>query len=188
MERDLGKHYLENATSEFLKLKSLGDKALAQVTDAELFIALDQEANSIAVIIKHISGNQSSRWTDFLTSDGEKPDRHRDREFEMRGDETRASIMKRWEEGWQCLFRALEPLRGEDLLQPVVIRGEPHTVVQAINRQLAHYAGHVGQIVFLAKHLKAGEWKSLSIPRGKSAEFNAAMGAAQKGAARVPHE
>ncbi len=188
MERDLGKHYLENAISEFRKLKSLADKALAQVTDSQLFIALDQEANSIAVIIKHISGNSRSRWTDFLTSDADKPDRHRDSEFEMGGGETRASIMKRWEEGWGCLFRALEPLRGEDLLRPVVIRGEPHTVVQAINRQLTHYAAHVGQIVFLAKHLKAGEWKSLSIPRGKSAEFNAAMDAAKKGAAKVPHE
>ncbi len=184
MERHLGTHYLENAIAEFRKLKSLADKALAQVTDAELFIALDQEANSIAVIMKHISGNSRSRWTDFLTSDGEKPDRHRDDEFETRGDETRASIMKRWEEGWECLFRALEPLRAEDLLLPVFIRGGRHTVVQAINRQLTHYAGHVGQIVFLAKHLRAGEWKSLSIPRGKSAEFNAAMDAAQKGAAK----
>ncbi len=156
------------------------------MTDAELFIALDQEANSIAVIIKHISGNSRSRWTDFLTSDGEKPDRHRDDEFEMGGDETRASVIKRWEEGWDCLFRGLEPLRREDLLRPVVIRGGRHTVVQAINRQLTHYAGHVGQIVFLAKHLKAGEWKSLSIPRGKSAEFNAAMDAARKGSGKSP--
>ena len=180
MESNLGRHYFEDALRQFRRLKSLAEKAIAQVTDAELFTALDPESNSIAAIMKHINGNQRSRWTDFLTSDGEKPDRNRDSEFEISGHETRESLLKRWEEGWNCLFSALEPLEAEDLMQTVTIRGEPHTVVEAINRQLTHYGEHTGQIVLLAKHFRAGQWKSLSIPRGKSAEFNQAMAAREK--------
>ena len=180
MENNLGRHYFEDALRQFRRLKSLAEKAIAQVTDAELFTALDPESNSIAAIMKHINGNQRSRWTDFLTSDGEKPDRNRDSEFEISGHETRESLLKRWEEGWNCLFSALEPLEAEGLMRTVTIRGKPHTVVEAINRQLTHYGEHTGQIVLLAKHFRAAQWKSLSIPRGKSAEFNRAMAAREK--------
>jgi len=165
---------------QFRGLKSLADRAVAQVSDVELFVTLDEESNSVAAIMKHISGNQRSRWTDFLTSDGEKPDRNRDTEFEVQSAETRDSVMRRWEQGWDCLFQALEPLRADDLRRTVTIRGQPYTVVQAIDRQLTHYGAHVGQIVFLAKHLRSREWKSLSIPRGKSAEVNAAMRSREK--------
>ncbi len=175
MGQSLGMHYLQDAIGQFRRLKSQVEKAIAQVTDEELFVALDPESNSIAVFMKHINGNQRSRWTDFLTSDGEKPDRFRDSEFEESGEQTRDAVLKRWEEGWKCLFGALEPLQADDLLRTVTIRGKPHSVVKAINRQLTHYGEHVGQIVFLAKHFRAGQWKSLSIPRGKSAEFNASM-------------
>ena len=175
MDEQLGSHYLQDAVLQFRGLKALAERALAQVSDAELFAALDEESNSLAAIMKHISGNQRSRWTDFLTSDGEKPDRNRDTEFEVESAETRDSVMRRWEQGWDCLFRALEPLGADDLMRTVTIRGQAHTVVQAINRQLLHYSQHVGQIVFLAKHFRSREWKSLSIPRGKSAEVNAAM-------------
>ncbi|MGO9275656.1 MAG: DUF1572 family protein [Terriglobia bacterium] len=180
MDEHLGKHFLQDATLQFHGLKSLADRAVAQASDAELFATLDEESNSIAAIMKHISGNQRSRWTDFLTSDGEKPDRNRDTEFEVQSAETRDAVMRRWEQGWDCLFQALEPLRADDLMRTVTIRGQPHTVVQAINRQLTHYSAHVGQIVALAKHFRSREWKSLSIPRGKSAEFNAAMSSRQK--------
>jgi len=169
MDEQLGSHYLQDAVLQFRGLKALAERALAQVSDAELFAALDEESNSLAAIMKHISGNQRSRWTDFLTSDGEKPDRNRDTEFEVESAETRDSVMRRWEQGWDCLFRALEPLGADDLMRTVTIRGQAHTVVQAINRQLLHYSQHVGQIVFLAKHFRSREWKSLSIPRGKSA-------------------
>ncbi len=175
MDEDLGTHYLQDAVLQFRGLKSLADRAVAQVSDVELFATLDEESNSVAAIMKHISGNQRSRWTDFLRSDGEKPDRNRDTEFEVQSAETRDSVMRRWEQGWDCLFQALEPLRADDLRRTVTIRGQPHTVVQAIDRQLTHYGAHVGQIVFLAKHLRSREWQSLSIPRGKSAEVNAAM-------------
>jgi len=125
------------------------------------------------VIVKHIAGNLRSRWTDFLTSDGEKPDRRRDTEFELVGAaDTRESLMARWEEGWKTLFANVEPLTNEDLLREVPIRGEPHTVVRAINRQLTHYAGHVSQIVLLAKHWAGPKWQTLSIPRGQSETFN----------------
>ncbi len=180
MEESLGMLYLQDAIGQFRRLKSQVEKAIAQVTDQELFTALDSESNSIAVIMKHINGNQRSRWTDFLSSDGEKSDRNRDSEFEAESAQTRASLLKRWEEGWNCLFGALEPLRAEDLMRTVAIRGQAHSVVQAINRQLTHYGEHVGQIVFLAKHFRAGQWKSLSIPRGKSAEFNVALSTRKK--------
>jgi len=166
-------HYLDDAIREFRKLKTQADRALAQVSDEDFFATLDAESNSIAVIVKHIAGNMRSRWTNFLTTDGEKPDRHRDIEFEIGTDETRDGILARWEAGWSLVFGALEPLAPEDAERQVLIRGEPHTVVQAINRQLTHYAGHVGQIVFLAKHFAADRWQTLSVPRGKSEELNA---------------
>jgi uncharacterized damage-inducible protein DinB len=164
-------NYLSEVSNSFRSYKRLTDRALEQVSDEEFFAQIDEESNSIATIVKHIAGNQHSRWTDFLTTDGEKPDRHRDTEFELIGD-TRESLMQYWEAGWQTLFNALEPLTPEDLERTVTIRGEPHTVVEAINRQLTHYAYHIGQIVFLAKHLRSSDWKTLSVPRNRSAEFN----------------
>jgi hypothetical protein len=156
-------------------LKRLADRAVAQVSDEDLFVMLDEESNSIAIIMKHIAGNMRSRWMDFLTSDGEKPDRNRDSEFVIEDEDTKENVLKHWEVGWRCLFEALAPLVPEDLNRTVLIRGELHSVVQAINRQLTHYGYHVGQIVFLARHLAAGRWQSLSIPRGQSETFNAAM-------------
>lgn len=163
--------YIEDSISLFHYYKKLGEGAIEQVTDEQLFATLDPEMNSIAIIVKHIAGNMRSRWTNFLTSDGEKPDRHRDTEFEQPPAE-RAELMRVWNEGWSRLFEALEPLSDSDIERSVSIRGEPHSVMQAINRQIAHYSYHVGQIVFLAKHLNASGWKSLSVPRNKSAEFN----------------
>jgi uncharacterized damage-inducible protein DinB len=163
--------YIEDSLSLFRYYKNLAERAMAQVTDEQLLAVLDSEANSIAVIVKHMTGNMQSRWPDFLTTDGEKPDRDRDAEFED-SPSTRAALLAVWEAGWQCLFTALEPLSDEDMQRTVTIRGEPHSVMQTINRQLAHYAYHCGQIVFLAKHFRSSEWKSLSVPRGKSAEFN----------------
>jgi hypothetical protein len=168
---NLGRHYLDDALAELRKYKAFGDKAVAQVTDEDFFRQLDPESNSIALVMKHIAGNMRSRWTDFLTTDGEKPDRNRDTEFEKAESDTRESIVTRWETGWRALFDALEPLGSDDLQRTVSIRGEPHTVVQAINRQLTHYASHIGQIVFLAKHFTGDRWRTLSIPRGKSREF-----------------
>jgi len=144
---------------------------MEQVTDAQLFAILDDEANSIAIIVKHMTGNMRSRWTDFLTTDGEKPDRNRDSEF-IDPPATRDALMAEWEHGWSCVFQALEPLSDSDLGRTITIRAEAHSVMQAINRQLAHYPYHVGQIVLLAKHYAGGEWKSLSVPRNQSAEFN----------------
>ena len=143
---------------------------MEQVSDAQLFATLDPESNSIALIVKHLAGNMRSRWTDFLTSDGEKPDRNRDTEF-MDAPSTRQEMMSMWETGWKHIFTALEPLKDEDMGRTVYIRGEAHSVMQAINRQMGHYASHCGQIVFLAKHLKSSGWKSLSIPRGQSGKF-----------------
>ena len=152
----------------------MADKALAQVSDEDFFRALDAEDNSIAVVVKHIAGNQISRWSDFLTSDGEKDFRNRDTEFELIGD-TRESLTEFWEAGWQTLFAALEPLTADDFSKTITIRGEPHTIVQAINRQLTHYAYHIGQITFLAKHFRSSDWKTLSVPKNKSADFNKFM-------------
>jgi Protein of unknown function (DUF1572) len=171
MTDSLAEHYIENATAEFRGLKRLADKAAAQVSDEEFFRAIDPESNSVALIMKHLAGNMRSRWTDFLTSDGEKPDRRRDSEFLIEG-EDRPAIEEKWEAGWQALFDALAQLEPEDLMRHVQIRREPHTVVEAVNRQLTHYGEHVGQIIFLAKHLKSADWKSLSIPRGMSEAFN----------------
>lgn len=151
--------------------KRLAEGAVAQVSDAELFHQLDPEANSIAVIMKHISGNQRSRFTDFLTTDGEKPNRHRDTEFEITARPSREELMRTWEEGWRIVFDTLDSLRPEDFSKTVTIRGEPHNILQALNRANAHYAYHVGQIVLLAKHLRGAEWKTLSIARGQSTQF-----------------
>jgi len=147
--------------------KKMAEGAIQQVTDEQLFATLDEEMNSIAIIVKHMTGNMRSRWTDFLTSDGEKPDRNRDMEF-VEPSATREELLARWNEGWDSVFHALDPLTDSDLERKVTIRGEPHSVMQAINRQIAHYAYHCGQIVFLAKHFKANEWKSLSVPRNRS--------------------
>jgi uncharacterized damage-inducible protein DinB len=163
--------YIEDSLSLFRYYKKLSERAMEQLADEELFTRLDEEMNSVAIIVKHMAGNMRSRWTDFLTSDGEKPDRNRDSEF-VAPTATRAELMRVWNDGWERIFQALEPLSDADLGREVFIRGEPHSVMQAINRQIAHYAHHCGQIVFLAKHLKGSSWKTLSVPRNKSAEFN----------------
>jgi|ERR1700690_448935 hypothetical protein len=174
--------YLADSLSMFRHYKRLGERAIEQCPDEGLFAALDGESNSIAVIVKHMVGNMRSRWTDFLTTDGEKPDRNRDTEFEE-PPANRAELMALWEWGWKIVFNALEPLTDADLTRTVTIRTEPHSVMQAINRQIAHYSYHVGQIVFLAKHFaaeKTGSWNSLSVPRRKSGEFNADVAAGRK--------
>jgi hypothetical protein len=153
-------------------LKKQGERAMEQLDDEQFFAALDSESNSVAILVKHLAGNLRSRWTDFLTGDGEKPDRFRDQEFIIDAGTTRDEVMAWWERGWLCLFKALEPLGPEDVMRKVMIRREPHTVLQAMNRQLTHYAAHTGQIVFLAKHLKSSAWKTLSVPRGQSEQFN----------------
>jgi len=175
MTESITGEYLKDAIGSFKAYKKLADKAIEQVSDDELFVTLDEEANSIAVVMKHMAGNMLSRWTDFLTSDGEKPNRNRDMEFVIEEGTTRQVVLDYWERGWQAVFAAIEPLQPEDFLKTVNIRGEAHTIVQAINRQMTHYAYHVGQIVFLAKHFRSSEWKSLSVPRNRSAEFNAKM-------------
>lgn len=175
MTDELAKHYLENSITEFRSMKKLAERALHQLNEKEFFVAIDAESNSIAILIKHLAGNMRSRWVDFLTSDGEKPDRNRDQEFVLDEATTRQQVMEWWEQGWQYVFDALVPLQPEDVMRTVVIRHEPHTVVQAISRQTAHYATHVGQIVFLAKHLKGSDWKTPSVPRGKSEEFRQMM-------------
>src|SRR5215470_9392725 len=172
MKTDLATHYLEEAIRQMKGHKRLGEGALAQLSDEEFFVTLDPESNSIAILLKHMAGNMRSRFTDFLTSDGEKPDRRRDQEFEIGPNTTRAEVMRWWEEGWSRVFAAFDSLKPEDVMRTVTIRGEPHTVLQAINRQIAHYAHHIGQVLFLAKHFRSAEWKSLSIPRGQSEEYN----------------
>ena len=163
--------YRDEAARQFRGLKKAADRAIAQVSDADFFAALDPESNSIAIIVKHLAGNMRSRFSDFLTSDGEKPDRRRDSEFEIEPGDTRESLLARWEAGWKITAAALEPLTEADFGKTVAIRGEPHTLLRAINRQIAHYAYHVGQIVFLAKHFAGPKWQTLSIPRGKSEEY-----------------
>jgi hypothetical protein len=175
MTDNAAQHFLESAIAEFRQLKRLSERAMAQLDDAQFFAQLDAESNSVAILVKHVAGNLRSRWTDFLTSDGEKPDRNRDDEFVLDSAATREALMQAWERNWQVLFDALEPLRPEDAMRQVVIRHEPHTVIQAIHRQMLHYAQHVGQIIFLAKHLKAGDWKTLSVPRGQSEQFKQKM-------------
>lgn len=176
-------NYLDDSLSSFRVYKKLADKAIAQLNDDEFFITLDEESNSVAVIVKHMAGNMFSRWTDFLTTDGEKPDRNRDMEFVIAANTTKAELLDYWDRGWQCVLSAIEPLTVADFEKTVKIRGEEHTIVQAINRQMMHYAYHVGQIVFLAKHFRSSEWKSLSVPRNRSAEFNAHLAATAGGSA-----
>jgi hypothetical protein len=171
---DIAAHYLDEARRQMRGHKRMAEAAMTQLADKDFFITIDPESNSVAILVKHLAGNMRSRFTDFLTSDGEKPDRFRDREFEINADTNPADVMKWWEDGWSCVMGALEALKPEDVMRTVTIRGEPHTVLQAINRQIAHYAQHTGQIVFLAKHLKSGAWKTLSIPRGKSEEYKTA--------------
>jgi hypothetical protein len=172
--------FLSSARKQFLYYKSLGDKAMDQLQPEQLFYSANEDTNSIAVIVKHLHGNMLSRWTDFLTSDGEKEWRNRDAEFDTslsdqnsNAQERKEKLLKTWNEGWDCLFKALDELTPDHLAQIVYIRNEGHTVMEAINRQLAHYPYHVGQIVFYAKMLKEDEWTSLSIPRNKSKDYNA---------------
>jgi hypothetical protein len=167
-------NYITDTLEAFRSYKKMAEKALAQVSDEEFFRAIDPESNPLAVIVKHIGGNLRSRWTEFLTTDGEKPDRFRDSEFVSEGD-TRASTMQLWATGWAALTATFESLRPEDLDKTVTIRTEEFTVVRAASRSLAHTCSHVGQIVFLAKHLRSSEWKNLSIPRNSSEEFRRYM-------------
>ena len=171
----MGQHYLDDALRRFRDYKKLAERAFAQISDEDFFRTLDEESNSIAINMKHMAGNMISRWTDFLTTDGEKPERNRDLEFVMLPETSKDDMLAYWERGWQCVFDAVEPLKPEDLMRTIRVRGQDHTVVQAINRQLAHYAYHVGQKVFLAKHFKSSEWQSLSVPKNRSAEFNAQL-------------
>ena len=178
------KNYHSDALESFRNYKKLAERAMEQVNDDEFFRTIDAEANSIAVVVKHIAGNLVSRWSDFLTTDGEKPTRNRDAEFEIIED-TRESLMEFWERGWQTLFDNIEPLTVDDFAKTVAIRGQAHTIVEAINRQLTHYSYHVGQIVLLAKHFRSSEWKTLSVPKNKSAEFNQYL-AEKKAAGEAP--
>jgi len=171
--------YLKDSVSLFQYYKRLGENALAQCPDNGLFATLDEENNSIAIVVKHMAGNMLSRWTDLLNSDGEKPSRNRDAEFEE-PPKTRAEVLDLWDAGWKCMFTALEGLNDASMTQTVKIRGEEHSVMQAINRQVAHYSYHVGQIVMLAKHFAEPNWKTLTIPKKKSGEFNADVAAGKK--------
>lgn len=182
MAHQLSTSYVNDSKALFQYYKKLGERAIQQCPDEGLFTAEDAESNSIAIIVKHLAGNMRSRWTHFLTTDGEKPDRNRDTEFED-APKTRADLMAMWERGWKILFDALEPLADTDLARTVKIRTEPHSVMQAINRQVAHYSYHVGQIVYLAKHYaaaKVGKWEALTVPRGRSAQFMADVAAGRK--------
>jgi uncharacterized damage-inducible protein DinB len=164
MANEIEQAFLEDAVNTFRDYKRLAEKAVAQVQDDELHLKIDEESNSIAIVMKHLAGNMISRWTDFLTSDGEKPNRNRDSEFED-GEMSREELMNFWERGWACLFKALDDASRVSLLDKVTIRGQQLSVLQAVNRQLTHYAYHIGQIVFLAKHIRSVEWKTLSIPK-----------------------
>jgi hypothetical protein len=171
---DLAPHYLEEIKRQFRGHKRMGEAAMAQLEDRDFFVALDPESNSVAALVKHIAGNARSRFTDFLTSDGEKPDRFRDQEFEVSAKTTREEVLRWWEQAWFHVFSTLDSLQPEDVQRIVTIRQEPHTVMQALSRSLAHYAQHIGQIVFLAKHLRSSQWQTLSIPRGKSEDYKTA--------------
>jgi len=171
---DIGKMYLEDAARTLSDLKRQADAAMAQLSDEQFFAILDTESNSVAMLVKHMAGNLRSRWTDFLTTDGEKPDRNRDQEFIVPAGAARSEILQGWEHGWKVMLDTLGALQPEDLAREVLIRREPHSVLRAINRSLAHLALHGGQIVLLAKHWKGAEWKTLSIPRGQSEAVNAA--------------
>ena len=185
---DLAQHYLADAMQTFRDYKKLAEKALAQIGDEDFFETPDKETNSIAVNMKHMAGNMISRWTDFLTTDGEKPERNRDLEFEILPGTTKEHLLDYWEKGWKCVFGAVGSLHSEDLMRTVTIRGQEHTTLQAINRQLAHYAYHTGQIVLLAKHFKSTEWQSLSVPRNKADEFNAYLEQQRSESLATPRE
>ncbi len=172
---DTGTLYLDEAFRNLRGIKRQTETAIEQLSDEQFFAVLDAESNSVAIIVKHMAGNLRSRFTDFLTTDGEKPDRNRDQEFIVSADASRADIMQAWEKYWQLTLDTISALRPEDLAREVTIRNEPHTVLQAITRQIAHHASHAGQIVLLAKHWKGTEWKTLSVPRGQSEAFNAAF-------------
>ena len=178
MAHQLTTSYLKDSIDLFRYYRKLGERAITQCPEAGLFEMLDPESNSIAIIVKHMAGNMRSRWMDFLTTDGEKPDRNRDSEF-VQPPKTRAELLELWERGWKYVFDALEPLTDADLTRTVTIRTEPHSVTQAINRQVAHYSYHVGQIVYLARHFSGEKWQSLTIPKKKSAEFNARVAAGE---------
>ncbi len=182
------KHYIEDTVLQLRKLKELADKAIGQIEGEQVFAVLDPEANSIAIIMKHVAGNMRSRWTEFLTSDGEKQTRDRDGEFMVGPDDTLGNILADWEDGWNLVLGAIGSLTPEDLQKTVRIRGEAHTVVEAINRQVTHYAAHVGQIVLLAKHYAGPRWRSLSIPKGKSKEFDVAKSGAAYDVERAAKE
>jgi catechol 2,3-dioxygenase-like lactoylglutathione lyase family enzyme len=171
-DQSIGRHYLDDALKTFRNYKKLAERAFAQISDEDFFRTLDEESNSIAVNMKHMAGNMISRWTDFLNTDGEKPDRDRDVEFVMLPGTTKEEMLAYWEKGWKCTFDAIAALQPVDLMRNVHIRGREHTVIQAVNRQLTHYAYHVGQIVYLAKHFTSRDWQSLSVPKNRSTEFN----------------
>ena len=170
-----GALYLDEAFRSLRGTKRLAEGAMSQLTDEQFFAIPSEESNSVAIIVKHVTGNMRSRFTDFLTSDGEKPDRNRDQEFIIHDAESRADLMRLWEQNWQLVLDTVKSLTSDDLRQTVTIRAEPHSVLQAINRQVAHYAYHVGQIAFLAKLWKGADWQTLSVPRGQSEQFNASM-------------
>jgi len=167
--------YIDEVFRSLRGHKRLADGAIAQLSNEQFFATPDPESNSVAIIIKHLAGNMRSRFTNFLTTDGEKPDRNRDREFVMHNGAEREELLTSWEQNWQLVFETLNSLHPDDLERTVTVRGEPHSVLQAINRQVAHYAYHVGQIVFLAKHLQGVEWKTLSVPKGQSEQYNAEL-------------
>lgn len=182
MPHEFTTFYIKDSLSLFRYYKTLAERAMAQCPDEYLFAELDPESNSIAIIVKHMVGNMRSRWRNFLTTDGEKPDRNRDTEFED-APKSREELMAMWGAGWKYVFDALEPLTDADLTSTVLIRTEPHSVMQAINRQIAHYSMHIGQIVFAAKHMtaaKTGRWQSLTVPRGQSSQFAADVAAGKK--------
>jgi len=178
MAHEFTTSYLADSLALFRQYKRIAEGAICQVTDEQLFATLDAEMNSIALIVKHMVGNMRSRWTDFLTTDGEKPDRHRDQEFVLPA-QTKEELLATWEAGWAIVFGTLGQLTDADLTRVVTIRGEQHSVMQAINRQLSHYPYHCGQIVFLAKHFLSERWESLSVPRNRSAEFNIKVAAGE---------
>ncbi len=168
---ELASHYLEEMKRQFRGHKRMGEAAMAQLDEKDFLVMIDPESNSVAALVKHIAGNARSRFTDFLTSDGEKPNRFRDQEFEVSVETTREEVLRWWEQAWEHVLSTLDSLTPDDMQRTVTIREEPHTVMQALNRALAHYAQHTGQIVFLAKHLRSSQWKTLSIPRGKSEDY-----------------
>lgn len=174
---DPGAMFLDEAIRNFRGIKRSADAAMEQLNDEHFFALLDAESNSVAIIVKHMAGNLRSRFTDFLTTDGEKPDRNRDQEFVVAADASRSEVLAAWEQGWQLLLDTMQSLQPDDLARQVTIRAEPHSVMQAITRQLVHHSSHAGQIVLLAKHWKGSEWKTLSVPRGQSDAYNAAHAA-----------